>query len=73
MALFYNSYYVGDQLLADSQKEEQPPLFLTFSKIQYALHDENPSHMHAHLECFYFESGSGIFDVFVIAKKRWVC
>ena len=62
MALFYDSYHVGDQLLADFPKEEQNPLLLTFSKIQNAPNDENPSHMHAHLECFYFESGSGIFE-----------
>ena len=62
MANFYNYYYVGNLNLTSEELHRFRPLLLTFSKIQNGSKGEIPTHMHAHLEIFYFESGSGKFD-----------
>lgn len=63
MAHFYNYYYVGDLNLTEDELHRSPPLLLTFSKVQNGPKGEVPPHMHAHLEIFYFESGTGFFDL----------
>ncbi len=62
MATFYDYYYVGNLNLTSEELHRSRPILLTFSKIQNGPKGEVPMHMHAHLEIFYFESGTGKFD-----------
>ena len=62
MAHSYLSYYVGNRRLLEPSSPEKEPLLLTFSKVRNDPADQDSPHMHAHLECFYFESGSGVFE-----------
>ena len=62
MAHFYNYYYVGDTDLSSENTEKFSPILLTFSKVRNGPKGETAPHFHTHLEIFYFESGSGVFE-----------
>lgn len=62
MAHIYDYYYVGDQNLFLNDFTRKPPTLLAFSKIQNGIKGETKTHLHAHLELFYFESGNGFFE-----------
>ena len=63
MAHFYDYYHVGNLNLTDDDLHRSRPVLLTFSKVQNGPKGETPEHMHPHLEIFYFESGTGFFDI----------
>ena len=56
MAYPYHYIPIGSNSLSESCS----PHLLTFSKIKSDTSDKTASHLHSHLEIFYFESGSGV-------------
>lgn len=63
MAHFYDYYHLGNLSLVSDDLQRSRPILLTFSKVQNGSKGETPTHMHTHLEIFYFESGTGFFDI----------
>ena len=62
MPLSYHHFYIGDNLLSESDFSQDPPRLLVFSKVQSDLISGTEPHLHSHLEIFYFESGHGVFQ-----------
>ena len=85
MATIYKYFHVGNQNLYSGDLNLQSPVLLTFSKIKNGVKGETKSHMHAHLEIFYFENGGGYLefnsklyplkahDLLVVDSKRLHC
>ena len=60
MAYSYHYVPIGSSSLSENCFSGEIPHLLTFSKIKSDISDETASHLHSHLEIFYFESGSGV-------------
>lgn len=62
MAYYFNYYYINNLDLAFDELHTQQPVLLSVSKVQNGPKGETKTHMHAHLEIFYFAENSGYFE-----------